>query len=88
MLMAASMGGLLPIVERVLPQSDVNAAVLPTHTEVGHTALMYACMKGHEQIANVLLVAGANKDATTPDGTTAYSLAGRNGHTAVSALLA
>ena len=55
MLMAACYGGLLSIVERVLPLSRVDAAVADTHSEGGMTALMYACQQGHEPCARALL---------------------------------
>ena len=81
MLMAASVGGLLSILEKVLPQSDVNAAVVPFHAaQAGYTALMYAAQKGHEQCARVLIKAGADLEAQQTQGATALMAACQNGH--------
>ena len=88
MLMAASFGGLLSILEKVLPQSDVNAAVVPFHaTQAGYTALMYAAQKGHEKCAHTLLKAGALKDIKDKSGLTAFSIAKAKGHVNICMLL-
>ena len=88
MLMAVCHGGLLSILEKVLPGSDIDAAVVNTHaTQAAFTALMYACQNGHEQCARTLIKAGARKDATAKAGSTALSLARSNGHTALCELL-
>ena len=84
MLMAASVGGLLPIVEQVLPYSDVDAAVVSTHpARGGYSALMYASMQGHAEVVKALLWAGADKDARATSGASALSLAREGGHEAV-----
>ena len=46
----------------------------------GWIALMLAAQNGHEQVARVLLEAGAVVIAQTNDGTTALMLAAHNGH--------
>ena len=88
MLMAASYGGLVSVVTRVLPLSEINAAVVSTHaTQAGYTALMYASEHGHVACARALLEAGARQDLETKQGATALSLARSNGHAVLCALL-
>lgn len=88
MLMAASFGGLAPLVERILPHSAIDAAVIATHAEQGgYTALMYASMQGHAQVAWALLQAGADRAVCATSGSTALTLARNGGHEAVCELL-
>jgi ankyrin repeat protein len=88
MLMAASLGGLTTVLKRVLPQSDIDAAVVPSHaTEAGYTALMYAAKAGQQHCVHMLLSAGARKKVQTAAGMTALSLARDSGHTVVCDLL-
>ena len=47
----------------------------------GWTALMFAAENGHEQVALVLLEAGAVVDTQLPSGHTALMFAALNGHT-------
>ncbi|KOO29539.1 ubox-containing protein [Chrysochromulina tobinii] len=89
MLMAASFGGLTTVLERVLPQSDIDAALVASHaTEAGYTALMYAAKAGQQHCVHMLLSAGARKEVQTATGKTAFSLAHDSGHTAICDLLA
>ena len=53
----------------------------------GWIALMLAAQNGHEQVARVLLEAGAVVIAQTNDGTTALMLAAHNGHEQVARVL-
>lgn len=53
---------------------------------LGWTPLMVACADGHRDIAELLLEAGANRDATDPLGWTANEHATYRGHLAVSEL--
>jgi serine/threonine-protein phosphatase 6 regulatory ankyrin repeat subunit B len=88
MLMAASLGGLTTVLKRVLPQSDIDAAVVPSHaTEAGYTALMYAAKAGQQHCVHMLLSAGARKEVQTAAGKTALSLARDSGHTVICDLL-
>ena len=88
MLMAASHGGNLSMVEQLLPLSQVDATVADTdEEEAGFTALMYSCKKGHESCARALIAAKANIEAALPSGKTALMLAQESGHAAVCALL-
>jgi len=88
MLMAASHGGLTTVLKRVLPQSDIDAAVVPSHaTEAGYTALMYAATAGQQHCVHMLLSAGARKEVQTAAGNTALSLARDSGHTVICDLL-
>jgi ankyrin repeat protein len=88
MLMAASLGGLTTVLERVLPQSDIDAAVIPSHaTQAGYTALMYAAEAGQQHCVHMLLSAGARKEVQTATGKTALSLARDSGHTVICDLL-
>ena len=76
MLMAASVGGLLSVVEQVLPHSNVNATVVSTHpSQGGYSALMYSSMQGYTEIVQVLLCAGADKEMHSASGASAISLA-------------
>ena len=80
----------MSVVEKALPQFDVDAAVVATHaTQAGQTALMYACEAGHEQVARALLEAGADRTKELPGyaGWNAFKLAERNGHSVVCDLL-
>ena len=71
MLMAASHGSLNTVLELVLPQSDIDAAVIASHaTEAGYTALMYAAKAGQQHCFHMLLSAGARKDVQTATGKT------------------
>jgi ankyrin repeat protein len=54
----------------------------------GSTALMAAAMKGHKDVVQCLLAAGANRALRTVDGLRALDLASREGHVDVSAILA
>ena len=56
-------------------------------TSDGRTPLILACRGGHERCARALLEKGARKDVRTDRGSTALSLAQKNGHNAVCALL-
>ena len=88
MLMAASHGGLTTVLKLVLPQSDIDAAVVPSHaTEAGYTALMYAATAGQQHCVHMLLSAGARKEVQTAAGNTALSLARDSGHTVICDLL-
>jgi ankyrin repeat protein len=91
MLMAASLGGLTTVLERVLPQSDIDAAVVSSHashaTELGYTALMYAARNGKQHCVHMLLSAGARKEVQNAMGKTALSLAHHKGHTVICDLL-
>jgi ankyrin repeat protein len=88
MLMAASLGGLTTVLKRVLPQSDIDAAVVPSRaTEAGYTALMYAAKAGQQHCVHMLLSAGARKEVQTAAGKTALSLARDSGHTVICDLL-
>ena len=88
MLMAASVGGLNTVLERVLPRSDVDAAVVASHaTQAGYTALMYAAGAGRQHCVHALLAAGARKELQTATGATALSLARESGHTVICELL-
>ena len=53
----------------------------------GWTALMLAAQNGHEQVARVLLEAGAVVGAQNNDGSTALMHAARNGHEQVARVL-
>ena len=64
--------------------SYVGQTVLP---KGGWTALMYAARQGATQAVSALADAGADLDATDPDGATALALAVINGHAPVAALL-
>ena len=88
MLMAASVGGLTTVLERVLPQLDADAAVVASHTsQAGYTALMYAAGAGRQHCVHALLAAGARKELQTTTGATALSLARESGHTVICELL-
>ena len=88
MLMAASLGGLTTVLERVLPESDIDAAVVASHvTEAGYTALMYAAGAGRLHCVQALLGAGARKELQTATGKTALALAHDSGHTVICDLL-
>ena len=96
MLMAASLSGMLSMIEQVLPLSDLNATVVSTHdTQAdftalmydGYTALMLSCENGHEACCAALLAAGADANLADADGETALSLAEAGGHEAVCSLL-
>jgi len=88
MLMAASLGGLTTVLERVLPQSDIDAAVVASHaTQAGYTALMYAAEAGQQHCVHMLLSAGARKEVQNAMGKTALSLAHHKGHTVICDLL-
>jgi ankyrin repeat protein len=92
MLMAASIGGLTTVLERVLPQSDIDAAVVASPgashaTEAGYTALIYAAKAGQQHCVHMLLSAGARKEVQTATGKTALSLARDSGHTVICDLL-
>jgi len=88
MLMAASLGGLTTVLKRVLPQSDIDAAVVASHaTEAGYTALMYAAKAGQQHCVHMLLSAGVRKEVQTATGKTALSLARDSGHTVICDLL-
>ena len=88
MLMAASLGGLTTVLERVLPESDIDAAVVASHvTQAGYTALMYAAGAGRLHCVQALLGAGARKELQTAKGKTALSLAHDSGHTVICDLL-
>ena len=88
MLMAASFGGLTTVLERVLPQSDIDAALVASHaTEAGYTALMYAAKAGQQHCVHMLLSAGVRKEVQTAMGKTALSLARDSGHTVICDLL-
>ena len=62
-------------------------AVVNHSAEDGRTALITACQQGHEHVARALLEAGAQKDVQTNMGSTAFSLAKKNGHTEICSLL-
>ena len=84
MLMAASLGGLTTVLERVLPESDIDAAVVASHlTQAGYTALMYAAGAGRLHCVQALLGAGARKELQTAKGKTALALAHDSGHTVI-----
>lgn len=88
MLMAASLGGLVSVVERVLPISDVNGQVVATHeTQGGYSALMYSSMRGDEKIAQILMQAGADTKVVASNGATALSLAREKKHEGICELL-
>ena len=88
MLMAASLGGLLSMVERLLPLSAVDATVVATSMyQGGYSALMYGCKEGHIEVVRCLLRAGADRELRATHGATALSLARDGGHEAVIELL-
>jgi ankyrin repeat protein len=88
MLMAACLGGLVSITEKLIPLSNVDDAVVATHaSQGGYTALMYACTQGHKECANALIKGGASTDLETKAGSTALSLAREKGHVALCELL-
>ena len=64
--------------------SYVGQTVLP---KGGWTALMYAARQGAEQAVSALAEAGADLNATDPDGATALALAVINGHARVASVL-
>lgn len=49
----------------------------------GWTALHYAALENHAQIATLLLAAGADINAIAPNGSTALMLAAKRGHMAI-----
>ena len=54
-LMAASLGGLDSLVTRLLPLSQIDAAVVASHpTQAGCTALTYAKQQGHAKVVALL----------------------------------
>ena len=60
---------------------DVGAN--PNAADDGFTALMWATYKGHAEIAEILLAAGANPNAAKDDGATALMPATFFGHTEI-----
>ena len=76
------------MLERVRPESDIDAAVVASHvTQAGYTALMYAAGAGRLHCVQALLDAGARKELQTAKGKTALSLAHDSGHTVICDLL-
>jgi uncharacterized protein len=53
----------------------------------GNTALMWASLKGHREIEQVLLDKGADVNAKANDGTTALMLATEKGYNGIRELL-
>ncbi len=65
------MFGHLEVVRELLGRGvNVNAAL----TSDGTTSLMWACYKGHLEVARLLLAHHASKTAVKSDGNTAYKL--------------
>jgi ankyrin repeat protein len=89
-LMAAVVAGDLAAVRRLL---DEGAAVDARHPVVtgfndAHTPLLVACRDGHLEIAEALLAAGADVNATEPTfGAVPLHKAVYNGHAGITALL-
>ena len=69
--------------------ADVNQAMHPdaADDEGGFTPLIAAAKNSQEHCVRALLEAGARKDLTTQQGSTALSLARQNGHDALCRLL-
>tara|TARA_B110000046_G_C12634063_1_gene249919 strand:+ start:104 stop:511 length:408 start_codon:yes stop_codon:yes gene_type:complete len=57
-----------------------RAAGNSTNCAVCKKALMFACRRGHDSVARVMIEEGANIDQTDKDGFTALMLACKNGH--------
>jgi uncharacterized protein len=72
-IMIAALGGRASIVKKLIAAgSNVNRP--------GWTPLIYASTEGHDDVAVLLLDAGADVNAGAPNGTTALMMAARNGH--------
>ncbi|MFV8257326.1 ankyrin repeat domain-containing protein [Bdellovibrio bacteriovorus] len=61
--------------------------LLDNGNEHGHTLLMIAASKGHEEVVNVLLKHGANRHAKNSKGETALDFANEKGHHSISSIL-
>ncbi len=70
----------------LVPWLVEHGAALEARTRHGHTPLHVACALGHLSAARALLAAGADPDATAPDGTT-REIAAKQGHPEAVALL-
>jgi serine/threonine-protein phosphatase 6 regulatory ankyrin repeat subunit B len=79
LLEASRAGDVERVRELLLEGSDVNIST----PDGGDTALTWASLKGHAQIAQMLIVAGANVNAKTKQGLTALMAASANGHSEI-----
>ena len=64
-----------------------KGAAINLRTSYGYTALILACMFGHEAVVRLLLERGADVTLRTDGGRTALYWARSNNHAAVVALL-
>lgn len=72
---------------RILIHADSSENYIKTKTFEGFCALHFAASQGHRKIAQILLEAGADPNATTLEDTTPLFLAVENGHIDVLRLL-
>ena len=78
--MVAALGGYVSVVKKLLAKgADLD--------NPGWNALTYAATGGQNDVVRVLLDAGANVNASGPNGTTALMMAVRGGHAATVDLL-
>jgi ankyrin repeat protein len=64
-----------------------KADIIDLQNNIGFNALMWAAAKGHVEVANMLLMSGANYKATTLEGDTALHIAANNNKMAIVELL-
>ena len=77
-LMGSSSGGHLGIVKRLL--SHEIETPINTRNVHGATAVWYACSNGHQEVAKLLLEAGADPTLAHDNGVSAIGIAGIKGH--------
>lgn len=75
-LMVASLRGLYDEAKCILDENTSQTKhVLDLQDNSGYSALMFACLKGNEKVANLLLDRGADIDQQSLEWESAYSLA-------------
>ena len=82
-LLCASQAGATESVKALLDPEAEEFPDLELRDNDGDTALLFACMEGHLRVLRMLLDAGADADARSDSGSSAYKHALTFGHSAV-----
>jgi len=77
-LMGCSSGGHMGVVRRLL--GHTHTAHINTRNTNGATAMWFACANGHDDVARLLLEAGADPTLPRDNGVTPLSIAGIKGY--------
>lgn len=90
--MVASLRGLCDVARHVLKRAaEVNSeevkSLLDQQDDNGQSSLMFASVKGHRRVAELLLKRGAEVDQQDDEGRSALMLASSEGHVGVTELL-